>query len=58
MITGSAGLIGCEAAAFFCQLGFTVVGIENDMRRLFFGEEASTGWKRESLVRDYSNYFH
>src|SRR5690606_41302521 len=44
VITGSGGLIGSEAAAFFGELGMDVVGIDNDMRRVFFGDEASTAW--------------
>jgi CDP-paratose 2-epimerase len=42
IITGSAGLIGSEAVKFFDNLGMQVVGIDNDMRKFFFGEEAST----------------
>jgi CDP-paratose 2-epimerase len=43
VISGSAGLIGSEAAAFFAESrGIDIVGIDNDMRRRFFGEEAST----------------
>jgi CDP-paratose 2-epimerase len=49
VISGSAGLIGSEAARYFAGLGFEVVGIDNDMRRTFFGAEASTLWQRESL---------
>jgi CDP-paratose 2-epimerase len=49
VITGSAGLIGSEAASFFAQLGLTIVGIDNDMRREFFGQEASTSWNRARL---------
>ena len=44
IITGSAGLIGSEATRFFGNLGFHVVGVDNDMRRTFFGAEASTAW--------------
>ena len=44
LITGSAGLIGSEAATYFGKLGLDVVGIDNDMRKTFFGEEASTRW--------------
>ena len=43
VITGSAGLIGAEAARFFAGKGLDIVGIDNDMRRQFFGEEASNG---------------
>ena len=38
VITGSAGLIGAEAARFFPSKGLDIVGIDNDMRRLFFGD--------------------
>ncbi len=49
VVTGSAGLIGSEASAFFAGLGLDVVGIDNDMRRTFFGDEASTAWNRARL---------
>jgi CDP-paratose 2-epimerase len=48
LVTGSAGLIGSEAVRHFAGLGMDVVGIDNDMRRYFFGEDGSTAW---SLVR-------
>lgn len=51
IITGSAGLIGSEAALFFAELGFDVVGVDNDMRGLFFGREASTRWNQQRLER-------
>jgi CDP-paratose 2-epimerase len=49
VITGSAGLIGSEASTFFAGRGLDVVGIDNDMRKTFFGEEASTLRSRERL---------
>ena len=59
IITGSAGLIGSEATAFFVQQGFEVVGIDNDMRRVFFGEDASTAWNRQRLEQSLgANYSH
>ena len=51
LITGSAGLIGSEAVDSFAARGFDVVGIDNDMRRRFFGDEASTAWQRAELER-------
>jgi CDP-paratose 2-epimerase len=51
LITGSAGLIGSEAAQFFAGLGCDVVGVDNDMRRVFFGDEASTAWQRRFLEK-------
>lgn len=41
IITGSAGLIGTEASLYFAGRGFQVVGIDNNMRREFFGADAS-----------------
>ncbi len=58
IVTGSAGLIGSEAATFFAELGMDVVGIDNDMRRYFFGETASTAWNRERLERATTRYHH
>jgi CDP-paratose 2-epimerase len=52
VITGSAGLIGGEATRFFGALGLEVVGLDNDMRRAFFGDEASTAWNVELLQRE------
>src|SRR5580765_4087777 len=53
IVTGSAGLIGSETVQFFCELGFDVVGIDNDMRRSFFGDEASTDWNRSLLLHRF-----
>jgi CDP-paratose 2-epimerase len=57
VITGSAGLIGSEATAFFAQQGFDIVGIDNDMRRVFFGEDASTTWNRQRLEKTIKNQY-
>lgn len=59
LVTGSAGLIGSESARFFCDRGFTVIGIDNNMRSYFFGQDASTEWNRDRLLRDYGDrYIH
>lgn len=59
LITGSAGLIGSESVAFFCERGFTAVGIDNNMRERFFGKEASTEWNRDRLLERYpGRYVH
>jgi CDP-paratose 2-epimerase len=52
LITGSAGLIGSEASRYFADLGMDVVGLDNDMRREFFGAEASTRWNLELLQKE------
>lgn len=58
LITGSAGLIGAEAVRFFSAKGFKVVGIDNDMRKEFFGEDASTEWSRKRLEAELPEYVH
>ncbi len=49
VISGSAGLIGSEAAKYFAAKGMQVVGIDNDMRAELFGPEASTRWLSADL---------
>ena len=49
VVTGSAGLIGAEAVRFFSSKSFRVLGIDNDMRKQFFGDDASTEWSRREL---------
>ena len=51
VITGSSGLIGSEAALYFGSLGLEVAGIDNDMREVFFGPDASTTWNRERVQK-------
>jgi CDP-paratose 2-epimerase len=59
LITGAAGLIGSEATKLFVKKGYTVVGIDNDMRQYFFGKEASTSWNRKALQKAYGEkYIH
>lgn len=58
MITGSAGLIGSEAVDFFSGKFDKVIGIDNNMRKYFFGEDASNEWNRIRIEENYSNYEH
>ena len=58
IITGSAGLIGSQAVRKFHGEGFDVLGIDNDMRSRFFGEEASTAPTRLKLEQGLQRYRH
>jgi CDP-paratose 2-epimerase len=58
LITGSAGLIGSECVRYLAERGFDVVGIDNDMRRVFFGDDASTDWMRRRLESEIPSYRH
>src|SRR5271167_1117609 len=42
VITGSGGLIGSACARLLHDEGWDVVGVDNDMRRQFFGEQGTT----------------
>jgi CDP-paratose 2-epimerase len=55
IVTGSAGLIGSEAARYFSGRGMHVVGVDNDMRKRFFGDEASTARNAERLRNELGN---
>jgi CDP-paratose 2-epimerase len=61
LVTGSAGLIGSQAARRFASLGLDVVGVDNDMRRYFFGDDGSTAWVADALKRElgarYTHYY-
>ena len=58
LVTGSAGLIGSEASKFFHERGYHIVGIDNDMRAYFFGDDASTNWNVKKLETQLTNYTH
>src|SRR5262245_50169932 len=58
LITGASGLIGSEAALFFAGKGFDIVGVDNDLRRYFFGEDGSTAWRRKLLEQRIPGYRH
>ena len=58
IITGSSGLIGSEAAEFFHQQGFFIVGIDNNMREYFFGSGGNTEKNKRQLETHLSNYKH
>ncbi|MEM9944131.1 MAG: NAD-dependent epimerase/dehydratase family protein [Planctomycetota bacterium] len=57
IVTGSAGLIGSEASRHFARQGLTVIGIDNDLRKKFFGNEASTLWQRRQLESELGDSY-
>ncbi len=52
LVTGSSGLIGSEAVQHFDAAGHTVHGIDNNMRREFFGPQGDTTWNLQRLMRE------
>ncbi len=58
LVTGSSGLIGSEAVLFYDRLGADVVGIDNNMRRDFFGPEGDTTWNLSRLKSVAKHFRH
>jgi len=58
LVTGSSGLIGSEAVEYFDRQGHQVVGVDNNMRRVFFGPPGDTTWNLERLKRSTSRFEH
>jgi CDP-paratose 2-epimerase len=58
IVTGSAGLIGSESVEFFSSNFDSIIGIDNNMREYFFGEDGSTDWNKNRLEKTVPNYKH
>lgn len=58
IVTGSSGLIGSESVEYFADKFTKVVGIDNDMRARFFGQDASTDWNTKRLIDKFQNFEH
>ena len=58
LITGSNGLVGSESSYFFLKKGYQVIGIDNNIRKKFFGNEGSTLWIKKTLCnqKKYKQY--
>jgi CDP-paratose 2-epimerase len=58
VITGSGGLIGSQSVKYFSSSFDLVIGIDNNQRSYFFGEEASTLPSTLKLSHDFPNFKH
>ena len=58
LVTGSSGLIGSEAVEHFDRKGCEVIGVDNNMRRVFFGELGDTNWNLQRLRNCTKNFKH
>lgn len=58
IVTGSSGLVGSAVVERLSEEGLDVVGIDNDMRKAFFGEDASTAWNARNLQIKFPAYTH
>jgi len=58
IVTGSSGLIGSECVAFLDERGWNVHGVDNNMRRDFFGPDGDTTWNLERLRSATRRFTH
>ena len=56
LVTGAGGLIGSEVVRFFSNQNIEVIGIDNNMRRVFFGEKGDTTWNISKLEQTYIQF--
>lgn len=57
IITGSSGLIGSETARYFHEKGFDVIGIDNNMRKYFFGNDGSVEPNTLKLKKELKRFY-
>lgn len=58
LVTGSSGLIGSEVSLHFAGLGWTIHGIDNNQRAVFFGPEGDTRWNQKRLAGKIPDFQH
>ena len=58
LVTGSSGLIGSEVVAYFAGQGWTVHGMDNNMRADFFGPPGDTRWNLQRLRETHAGFRH
>lgn len=59
LVTGSSGLIGSEVCQFFGrELGYTVHGVDNNQRAVFFGPQGDTRWNQRRLQQELPGFVH
>jgi len=56
LVTGSGGLIGSEAVAFFAAESAKVHGVDNNLRADFFGAPGDTSWNTKRLQQEHRNF--
>ena len=57
LVTGCGGLIGSESTRLLCEEGWDVIGIDNDMRAVFFGEKGTTRPVVQELMATWPSTF-
>jgi CDP-paratose 2-epimerase len=58
LVTGSSGLIGSQAVEHFDRQGHEIFGVDNNMRRMFFGPAGDTVWNLQRLKNTCKGFTH
>jgi CDP-paratose 2-epimerase len=58
LVTGSSGLIGSEVCVYFADRGWTIYGLDNNQRAVFFGTQGDTRWNQERLQSSLKGFVH
>jgi CDP-paratose 2-epimerase len=58
LVTGSSGLIGSEVCTHFDQMGWSVHGVDNNQRAVFFGPAGDTRWNQSRLEATLRSFVH
>jgi CDP-paratose 2-epimerase len=58
LVTGSSGLVGSEMVATLDRTGWSVHGVDNNMRLSFFGPDGDTTANRERLLSSTKRFQH
>ena len=58
LITGSCGLVGSQSSVFFAKKNFKILGIDNNSRKFFFGNDGDVTWVKNNLKKSIKYYNH
>jgi len=58
LVTGSCGLVGSEIISFLSKDYKSVYGIDNNLRKIFFGSGGDISARKKDIKKKIKNYFH
>jgi CDP-paratose 2-epimerase len=58
LVTGSSGLIGSEVCAWFAKQGWSIHGLDNNQRAVFFGPGGDTRQNQLRLQKEIARFEH
>lgn len=58
LVTGSSGLVGSEVCTYFSSIGYSIHGLDNNQRAVFFGSNGDTRWNQKRLQESIQSFTH